>query len=254
MMKRMIAFFLIALLCLGLWMPALAAEDRPLLVDGAHLLSDREKNTLLATLQSVSQKNRMDIVVVTADSLDGAWPEEYADDFYDYNGYAEDGVLLLVSMEERDWHISTAGYGMTAVTDDGLFYMENEFVDDLSEGAYYDAFVNYAQLCDELIGLARSGTPYKAPFDTVINLLIALVVGFVIALIITGIMRSKLRSVRPQPAAASYVKAGSMKVTQSKDLFLYTHIDRRPKPKDSGGSRTHTASSGRIHGGGGGKF
>ena len=69
-------------------------------------------------------------------------------------------------------------------------------------------------------------------------------------------LKGKLKTVRRQAEAAEYVKTGSMKVTQSRDLFLYKHIDRHAKPKEStsGGSRTHTSSSGRTHGGGGGKF
>lgn len=81
-------------------------------------------------------------------------------------------------------------------------------------------------------------------------------IGLVVALIIIGRMKGKLKTVRRQAEAAEYVKTGSMKVTQSRDLFLYKHIDRHAKPKEStsGGSRTHTSSSGRTHGGGGGKF
>ena len=53
----------------------------------------------------------MDLVVVTANTLGGKSPMEYADDYYDYNGYTDDGALLLVSMEDRDWWISTKGSG-----------------------------------------------------------------------------------------------------------------------------------------------
>ena len=97
----------------------------------------------------------------------------------------------------------------------------------------------------------------KQPFNIARNLLIALIVGFVIALIATGVMKGKLKTVRFQSAASNYVKANSMNVTESRDMFLYTHVDRRAKPKDtdsSSGSSTHTSSSGSTHGGGGGKF
>lgn len=78
-----------------------------------------------------------------------------------------------------------------------------------------------------------------------------------IALIVTGVMRGKLKSVRFQPKADDYLKEGSMQLTENRDLFLYSHLDRRAKPKDngsSGGSSTHVSSSGSTHGGGGGKF
>ena len=81
--------------------------------------------------------------------------------------------------------------------------------------------------------------------------------GFVLSLIIVGRMKAKLKTVRFQPAANSYMKAGSMNITESRDLFLYNTVTRTAKPKDNdsgGGSSTHTSSSGSTHGGGGGKF
>ncbi len=52
------------------------------------------------------------------------------------------------------------------------------------------------------------------------------------------------------------MKDGSLKITESRDLFLYNSVSRTEKPKNnsSGGSSTHTSSSGSTHGGGGGKF
>ena len=56
-----------------------------------------------------------------------------------------------------------------------------------------------------------------------------------------------------------YVRQGSMKLTNQRDLFLYRDVHRTERPKetssgDSGGSSTHTSSSGSTHGGGGGSF
>lgn len=267
-MKKSILTVLFALLlCITAAIPAFAAGDLPRLVDNAGLLTEYEESALLAKLNEISERQQADFVVVTADTLYGKTPMEYADDFYDYNGYGfgetKDGVLLLVSMEERDWYISTTGYGITAITDAGIEYISERFLSDLSDGNYAKAFETYAELCDGFFTQAKTGEPYdvsnmpKEPFNFMINLLIAVVVGFVIALVVTGVMKGKLKTVRFQPAAGSYVKASSMNVTESRDMFLYTHVDRRARPKEtssSGGSGTHISSSGMTHGGGGGKF
>ena len=81
-------------------------------------------------------------------------------------------------------------------------------------------------------------------------------IGFVIAFIATAIMRSKLKSVRSKSGATDYIKQGSFRVTRANDFFLYRTVSRRARPKDtgSGGSSTHRSSSGRSHGGGGGRF
>lgn len=250
-----------------------AQQGHPRLVDQANLLSDGEEAKLLDKLDEVSIRQRADLVVVTRKSLDGRSAMEFADDFYDQKGYGfgagKDGILFLISMQERDWYISTRGFGITAVTDAGLEYMSEQFLDDLAKGEYAAAFTTFASLCDDYLTQARAGKPYdaghlpKKPFPYLGGLALAFGVGFLISLLATGIMRSKLKSVYSQPAADSYVKQGSMKLTKQSDLFLYRHISRREKPKEndgpghtgsSGGSSTHTSSSGATHGGGGGKF
>ena len=262
MKKKLFGILLVILLCLNLAVPAFAQGNLPLLVDGADLLTENEESELLSKLEKISNDQQMDVVIVTAADLNGDTPRDYADDFYDFNCYAEDGVLLLISIEDSDWYISTSGYGITAFTDAGIDYMAEQFLADLSNGDYYEAFVTYADFCDEFIDLAKSGDPFdvedlpKEDFNYIRSLLVSLGIGLVAALIITGKMKGKLKTVRQQAEAADYVKMGSMKVTQSRDLFLYKHIDRHAKPQESssGGSSTHTSSSGRTHGGGGGKF
>lgn len=268
MKKRFMALLLIAIFCLSFGIMVCAAEGKASrLVDFADILTQSEESRLLAVLDEISERQQLDIVIVTANTLDGKSPMTYADDFYDENGYGfgalKDGVLLLVSMEDRDWWISTAGNGITVFTDAGITYLSEQFLPALSEGDYEEAFTRFASLCDDFITQARTGEAYdsgtlpKAPFSVGYSLGKALLIGLFIAVIITLAMRSSMKSVHFQPAAAAYVKSGSMNVTEAKDLFLYSHVDRRVREKSSssgGGSKTHTSSSGRSHGGGGGKF
>lgn len=254
-----------------------AASDKTRIVDKADLLSDDEETELSDKLDEISERQQVDVVVVTVNSLEGASTMEYADDFFDYNGYGfgteHDGILFLISMGERDWYISTVGFGITAVTDAGREYMAEKFLPYLSEGEYAEAFRVFAEQCDDYIRQAKTGTPYDIdniptePFSHVGAILIAVVIGFVVALIATGIMRLDLHSVYSQPAADNYMKKNSLRLTRENELFLYKNVTRTEKPKEnsssnnrssnnssSGGSTTHTSSSGRTHGGGGGKF
>lgn len=257
MNKRLFAMVLALVLCFCAAVPVLAATEMPRLVDGADLLTDSEESSLLSLLDSISEKHSMDVVVVTVDSTGNKSPRAFADDFYDENGYRYDGILLLVSMEERDWWISTCGYGITAFTDAGIDHLSEQFLPDLSDGYYADAFEIYAVQCDDFIEQAKAGQPYnsgnlpKDPFNAGKSLIISLIIGLLIAFIVTAVMKSQLKTVRSQAAAGNYVKNGSLNITESSDLFLYRHVDRREKPKDSS---THRSSSGRSHGGGGGKF
>ncbi|MCR4616485.1 MAG: TPM domain-containing protein [Clostridiales bacterium] len=248
-------------------------------IDDGDLLSAAEEEELESKLDEISNRQQFDVVVLTANTLNGKTPMEYADDYYDYNGYGygdnRDGALLLVSMEDRDWWISTCGYGLTALTDYGIQQIGSWLVSYLKYEEYYNGFAKYADMCDSFVTLAKSGQPVdvsgysgtststtgrKAPFEFGKSILTSLVVGLLAALIVTGVMRSKLKSVRFQAAANNYVNPGSLNITRRQDMFLYSTVTRTAIPKNTGssggggGSSSHTSSSGTSHGGGGGKF
>ena len=262
-------------LLLALAVPAFAADGFADLYyrmnDSAKVLTEDEDNELEASLEELSVRQSFDVVVATIDSLEGEGytdMEAYADDLYDYCqfGYGEnrDGVLLLVSIGDRKWHISTCGYGITAFTDAGIQYLGEQMTPDMADGDYAAAFRTFIQWTDTYVTAAREGHPYDVnnmPHEplSIMYLGLALVIGLVTALIVTGVMKSQLKSVALQQDAASYVRQGSMKLTNQRDLFLYRDVHRTERPKesssdDSGGSSTHTSSSGTTHGGGGGSF
>ena len=64
--------------------------------------------------------------------LNGMDTDNYADDFYDYNGYKDDGVLLFISMSTSEMYISTKGRGTDYITDYGIDYIFGQISDDLS--------------------------------------------------------------------------------------------------------------------------
>lgn len=237
-MKKLI--FILALL-LALAVPAFAAGD--LLVDDADLLTRQEEKQLLRQLEEVSDQYGMDVVVVTVNGTNGSYIRDYADNYYDYNGYADDGVLLLVDMGAREWWITGTGDGMEIFTSSVIDDIGNEFEGALSDGDYAEAFEIYIEQCAYYI---------EDPFQAGPTILIALVLGLLTALIVTGIMRGQLKSVRSKAAASDYLKPGSMVVTNAHELYLYSNVTRIRREQSSGG--THRSSSGRSHSGGGGRF
>ena len=239
------------------------------LVDDGDLLTDEEERRLIEKLDDISGRQQCDVIIVTAGSLNGKTATKYADDYFDYNGYGlgneKDGILLLISMEERNWAISTHGAAIDAFTDAGQEAMTDQFVPKLSEGDYLDAFDQFAELCDDFLTQAATGEPYDVnnldSEDSIfsmpgVRIGLAIGSGCLLAFIVVSVMKGTLKSVRSQAAASSYIRPGSLHITKSHDYFLYRHISKTAKPKDhdSGGSSTHVSSSGETHGGSSGSF
>ena len=82
----------------------------------------------------------------------------YADDFYDYNDYGmgddNSGILLLLTMSERKWKMSTHGDAIRIFTDAGQEYMSDKFVSSLTDGDYYEGFTEF---CRSLRGVYHTG-------------------------------------------------------------------------------------------------
>lgn len=245
-------------------------NTRPLVMDEAGILSDFEIADLTEQANQITIDNQFAVVIVTVDSLAGQSAEAYADDYFDYNGYGygpeNDGVLFLLAMEEREWHISTTGYGITAFTDAGIEAIGNTVVPYLSDGAYYDGFNCFLYLCSDYLTQAQTGEPYDVgnlsenteTQNSFINILtrigIALFFGLVIALVLTGRLRKQMHTVNPDNSAENYLDRDSFKVSRQRDRFLYANIITQHIERDKGGSSTHLGSSGTSHGGGGGRF
>lgn len=252
------AFFLLALSLLfsaGLLVASAAADEQhpPRLVDGAGLLDTEEADHVRQILDQYSAELQFDVVIVTTDNLGGKSPRDFADDFYDYNGYGygeeKSGVLFLRyfvapgSPENQVW-MSTTGEGIKVFSDSDIQSVFDDMADDFAADRYYGAFLTFADDVRAEVLDSRSYNP--------IWIFIGLAVGLGIGLTVTGVMRASLKSVREQRYAGNYVKEGSMNITDARDIFLYRTVTRVAKPKESSsGSSTHTGSSGTSHGGGG---
>ena len=152
MKKRRFAAILLLVCLLVSAFPSLAAAHDPRLVDDANLLTSEEQSDLEQKLDTISEELQFEVVIVTTNTLGGKTPTAYAQDYYDYNNYGygsnHDGILLLISMEDRDWEIVTTGYGITAFTDAGQRWIMDRVLDDLSNGDYAWAFDTFADQCE----------------------------------------------------------------------------------------------------------
>ncbi len=242
-----------------------AGSGNVLCKDGAGCITEEQQQTLEDKLTEITDRQECEVVICTTTDFKGKSSTAYADDYFDYNGYGfgsnKDGILLLINTESRDWAISTHGYGITAFTDAGQKYLIEQIKPALGNDDYAGAFEQFADLCDDFLTQAHTGTPYdngnlpkpEKSINIILDVLAGLVIGFIVAFIIVSRDKSALKTVRREAAARNYMRPGSLKLTARHEQFMYSHVDRTEK-QSSSGSSTHTSSSGETHGGSSGKF
>ena len=269
-MKRKIITIIVSLIfCMTLALPAAAMdgeEHPPRLVDEAELLTNDEESSLADKLDAVSDKWQCDVAIVTVDSLGSKTATEFADDYFDYNGYGygdnDDGIMLVISMENRDWAITTHAFGIEAFTDAGQEYIMNKVIPPLGNESYSSAFSIFADQCDDFLEKARAGEPYDShnlPKESHAKLYIlwiipCLIAGAILAFVLTIKEKKSLKSVMKKAGAREYI--GKVEINEKHDKFLYRNLDKVliHDDDDDSGSSTHVSSSGETHGGSSGKF
>ncbi len=245
-MKRIYSILLALLLLGSLGLGAAAEQVSAYVFDNAGLLSDAEEIKLEGMVLDVMSRYDLHIAIVTANTLEGKSPRRYADEYYNgLFGEYSDGILFLLSMEDRDWYISTSGQAMQLLTDGEVDASAEEILHYLSGGDYYQGF---AAWLGRLSYYLEAQAPQPQP-----NIPLAVLIGLGVALIAILVMRSRMNTKRQQPSARQYLVEGSYNLRIQQDFFLYSNITKTARPKDNGGS-SRGSSGGRSHGGGGGKF
>lgn len=266
---------LLILVCFGQPLPAFASSgsgntipstrqvDR--LVDDADLLTADEESTLLDKLDSYSEQLQMDICILTVNSRNGAYIQDFADDYYDYNGlgYGENrsGIILVLSMEDRSWALSTCGDAIDIFTDSEQEYIMDDVLYELQYDDYSEAFTIFAnEARSSIISYRDSFIGNSNIRYTDIFMFLAIIV---VALILPAIPLTHhilvLNNIAFQNGAKEYAKGG-LNLRRKSDVFLSHHISKVAIPKENrssgggGGSSVHISSSGTSHGGSHGHF
>lgn len=253
-MKKIIACVLVLLL---LAVPVFAQNYH--IHDDSGLLQDHDVAKLEQVYADFAQTYGFTPALVTTDSFGGLTAEDFAGQYYDIMAYPDDGILLLVSLEEEQWYILTNGECYRRISDRDVDQIGETLVPMLREEQYYAAFLQFPELAGEvfLANEAAEDTvqpdvapaiPKKTYGKTIA---ISMSVGLLIGLVTVGIMAFQMKTVRSQSTASDYVCSGSFQLVNSRDIFLYSHVHRTPKPKSnsSGGGR-----SGGSRGGSGGRL
>ena len=266
-MKRLLILLLVLLL---LAVPVSAVES--LVQDGEGLLTDTDIVRLEEYYSTFYDAYGFTPAVATVGNFGGLTIEEFAGSYYDVMEYPDDGMLLMVSLEEGQWYILTNGECYHRISDWDAQRIGDELVPMFQDGAFYAAFLQFPDLAAEIFQANDSiweedqESVEVAPATLKKNygktIAISMVVGLVLGFLVVGVMAAMMKTVQRQDHAKDYICPGSMKLTNSRDIYLYSHVSRTPKPKSnstsggsySGGGHSSGGRSGGSRGGAGGRF
>ena len=265
-MKKLISFLAVLALLTALCIPALAAEpELGYVTDAASLLSDQEWAALESKAEALSARYECGVYIITVDDF-----TDYVNtnDVYEaakaiYTQYSlgwgaeKSGVLLLLSMAERDYSLIAYGYGNTAFTDYGKDRLADRFLDNFGENDWYGGFNDYLDKCGSMLNSAREGQPLdvnSSPLIRLVGILISIVLGCAAAFIVCCFLSIQMKSVALKAEADSYIRSDSINFIAREDRFSHTSQIRTKVESSSGGSGGGTTVDSSGFSGKSGKF
>lgn len=241
--------------------------------DHANLLTDSEIQSLNEDIAALEEESGWNVYAVTTDDAQGKSAVAYADDFFDSQSTEqEDGVALLIDMDNREITISTCGEAVRYLDDERVDSILDEAFSDISDGRYGDCMET---MLDGVTDYYHAGIPEgQYNYDTETGevsvyrkltmgeFLIALVVALGVGVLVYGIVVGKYR-LKFNTDKYDFKKNGRVKLNVKEDNFINQTLTHRHIPQQTSGgggggsshrSSTHRSSSGRSHGGGSRKF
>ena len=229
------------------WMEQEALLDN--VTDDAGILTAQEWESLERQAREISGKYDLGVYIITVESYRDYSTEgvfEAAMGLYkEYSlgiGEQKDGLLLLLSMDDRDYSLITYGdFGNYAFNEAGRSKMTEFFLDEFGENEWYDGFVSYLSWSEDYLETAKNGEPYSEdhePMDAsdrrmaiLIRVAIILLVPLIIAGIWILVLTSQMKSVAEATRASAYI-SGNLRLSIDEDRYTHTTETRRKIEKD----------------------
>ena len=256
MKKSLISLLLALLALLSLTVCAYAEARLDYVTDGTGLLTDSEKQELRDRAAAISDRYDFGVYVVIVDNyqsyVNGSISDFAEEVFHSYGlgrGEKEEGVLLAMSMSDRDYDIYAHGdFGNYAFTDYGKTRLASSFVDDFMHNDWAGGLRDYVKNCGDMLQKARDGNPVDIWIpDTVqparrfdaFKAAVSLFIGTIFGGAAVGGMKHSMKTAVKQTRAENYVVNGGVKLTGRSDEHVNRTVSRTMirQPSSSSGNR-----------------
>ena len=175
-------------------------------------------------------------------------------------GADRDGIIVLLSMEERDYAMFVYGeYAEYAFNSYGQKKLEETFLPDFGDDDWYGGISHYLNTCDEFLTKAESGEPVReALWVWVVSYLFMIIFITAVCCVISGIICYMLlrgmKTVSQKVEANKYIAEGGLQLTERYDQYTHTTETRTQIRKESSSGGSTRSESGGGGSGRSGKF
>ncbi|MBQ7121536.1 MAG: TPM domain-containing protein [Clostridia bacterium] len=142
-MKKAVLIFIAFVLVLSSSVTAFSYES--LVDDSANLFSASEYEDIADAANEFCEETGLALAVVTTDDTQGRTTESFAEDYYDdladFQGWPENGMLLIIDMDNRIIYADAVGDTWDIYSDSDISYITDCGYDEVSYGAYGDAML-----------------------------------------------------------------------------------------------------------------
>ena len=231
------------------------ASELTYVYDEADLLSAEEEMRLAKTAEELSLTYDCGVYIVTMWDFGtyGSTVRGAAENYFLTHGLGlgsdDNGVLLMLSMAQRDYALIAHGsIGNESFTDYGKDVLSEAFLDDFGANDWFGGFADYLATGEEMLDAAAQGTPVDVPEGSGVGLTVAmvLVIPALIAGISCAVMASSMKTARQKTEANDYSKA--VQLTNREDRFITRTVVREKIETSSSSGGGTTVNSGGFSG------
>lgn len=260
--KRLAIFLLLVLFVMQAF-PAFALTSTDLVNDDYGLLSGEEVQALEARADAIQAEYGMSVRIVVVPSMNGATDAyEYAKSLYNQYFAGADAnskgmMMLLLSMEARDYALIANREGNTVLTDYGNEKMVDSFLPYFGDDDWVGGFEDYLDTAEDYCyqyyveGVAYDYDP-SAGWSKALWIL-AIVGSPLIALLAVSVMVKGMKTANKQTHAEMYIgsdEGDAFALRKQSDDYLYsqTIVTPRAKIDDNDGFGGTTIDAGGFSG------
>ena len=266
-MKRILAsLLLVIVLLLSLSVCAHAEARIDYVSDYAGILSFDEQKDLRDRAASVSAQYDFGVYVVVVDDhtqyVNGSI-EDFAEEiFHSYGlgvGETEEGMILAMSMKERDYDIYAHGeFGNYAFTDYGKGQLADSFLDNFRRNDWAGGFRDFIETSSSMLQKAKDGNPVDIwipdpdPVETGpsfdgFKAAISLAMGALFGGGAVGGMKRSMKTAVKQTQAENYIRGG-VNLRGERDTFINRSVTRTRIRQENNSSSSSRPGGGHFGG------